>query len=904
MKKIHYWEKDVRYFLQKHQILIIMKLTVILICLFSLSVQATVYSQSAKVNLNLKEVSLKEVFKIIEKQTPCRFFYNDQFVDLDSKVSFKANDVSVDEVLNIILKNANVTHKVLENNLVVIAPIDNQAKSTITGTVTDAKTGELLPGVGIFIKGTTKAAITDRQGKFSIISTNPNATLVFSFIGYDTQEINLNGRQNITVALVPSIKNLDEVVVIGYGTTKKKDLTGSVMSVSSNDFKARPVQNLSDMIQGRAAGVTVTSLSGDAAATTKVRIRGNNSINGDNAPLYVVDGVPMGSYNPNDVASIEILKDASATAIYGSRGANGVVLITTKRGKVGAPTVELSVTQGFSNAQKSLNLMDAAEYAEFYNKYTGTSYFTADQISNFKAKGGTDWQKAIMQTGISQNYQGSVSGGSETAKYFIAGNYINNSATLKNNNANSYGIRSNVDLKIGNRFTATIDIAAHSSKVLNAGTGSTIDKYSTTNALMWSPTAPIYNADGSYNILDPIGSKSYNPYMLAIERNVNQYNTNVSANGIFAYNIIDGLKISVQPAIEKSSSELRKFENQYVITQGYPGATRGCTEDITWQITGLLTYDKVFKEKHALNIVLGSEVWSNKNNNFSAYSSNFSDNSVLWYSLQSGTDQSTGSGYTESSLASYFARANYIFNSKYYLTASMRADGSSKFRGNNQFGYFPAVAAGWLASEEGFIKDLNFFDHLKLRGSWGITGSQAISPYSTNASMSSYGYNYGTTTNYPGYIISSPANPGLKWEKTAQSDIGLDATLLKNKLSVTLDYFNKHTTDLLTAKPLPWYSGGGTTMINLGEMANSGFDGSITYIPITTKSLQWTTTFNLSILHNKVIDLGDLGTEFIPSGSVVGVELSNSPMIVREGARLGSFYGYKFFRTMGDKRSD
>ncbi|MGV8092099.1 MAG: TonB-dependent receptor [Mangrovibacterium sp.] len=881
-----------------------MKLILILICTAGLLTSfGEGYSQNTKLSLEFKNSSIESILNYIESHTEYSFMYDNRKIDISREVNIDVKNQTVEAILDQLFDKG-VNYQMIGKHIIITPKEDQsgvvvQQQKTISGKVTDSS-GSALPGVTVLVKGTSSGTITGTDGSYSLANLPPDATLVFSFVGMKMEEIKVEGKPFINVTMEEETVGIREVVAIGYGTVRKRDLTGSVTSVSSNDFSAQPVQNLSDMIQGRAAGVTVTSQSGDAAVNTKIRIRGNNSINGYNDPLYIIDGIPMGTFNPNDVASIEILKDASATAIYGSRGANGVVLVTTKRGKIGTPTVELQVTEGFSSSPKSLDLMDAATYAEFYNKYNGVSYFSADEIRGFKANGGTDWQKAIMQTGLSQNYQASVSGGSETAKYFISGNYINNSATLINNDAKYYGIRSNFDLKIGSRFTSTIDISARSSKVHNSGTGLGANKSPLWNCLMWSPTAPVFNEDGSYNRLDPIGAKALNPYMEVKEKNDNAYGTNISVNGILTYKIIDGLKISAQPAIEKSSTESRNFSNQYITQSGDPSAYRSYTESLNWQITGLLTYDKLFKDKHALNVVLGSEFWSNQYNYFTASASNFTDNRVLWYNLQNGTNKYVTSGYSESSLESFFARANYIFNSKYYLTGSIRADGSSKFRGDNQFGYFPSAAAGWVASEEEFIKNLNFFSYLKLRGSYGITGSQAVGSYSTIASMGMSGYNYGTLTDYPGYVLGSPANPGLKWEETAQFDIGLDATFLNDKFSVTLDYYSKKTTGLLTAKTLPAYSGGGSTMINLGEMKNSGFDASFTYlISGTGRDLQGKMTLNVSTLNNKVIDLGDMGTEFVPSGSFVGVELPDSPMIVREGERLGSFYGYKFLGLWG-----
>lgn len=862
-----------------------MKLTLITLFLCISGLFAETYSQSTRINLSMSNVKTSEIISAIEKQTDYLFVYVEKEVDLDRQATLMSKNQTVEEALSDLFEDSDIVYTLEGKNILLKSKSLNekqQDQRKVTGIITDEK-GEPIVGANIVQKGTSNGTVTDVEGRFTM-ELPKNATLLVSYIGYEPVEMKVDSRNSYIIKLHEDTESLEEVVVIGYGTTKKKDLTGAVARISSNDFKAQPVQNVSEMLRGNAPGVAVKT-NGDGS--TVIRVRGSNSLNGDNDPLYVVDGVPMGSYSPNDVESIEILKDASATAIYGSRGANGVILITTKRGSTGDPSVEVTANTSFATYPKYYDLLNGSEFADFYNSYFGRDV-------KFDKSVDTDWQRALTQTGIRQNYQANVSGGTEKMKFYVGGNYINNQGLIKNQDEQTYRIRSNFDFKLGSKFFARIDVSVlhmrdHGSEI----TG----KSSLLSALQWSPSVPIRKKNGDYTITDPFGiTTSMSPYYETIKGNDNHLSTEAVINGYFAYEIISGLKLSVQPSVSLSNLERRRFQEELLTANGKNRALRSTTEETTWQITGLLNYDKVFNSVHNFNAMLGAEVWEESRYFYEATGEGIGRNDFLWNNLGSASIKDMSSSYLGQSLASFFARVNYNYDSKYYLTASVRADGSSKFAKGNRFSYFPSGAVGWVLSKEDFMEDIEWLDFLKLRASYGVTGSQAIKPYATIASLRNRrNWSWGTGNRVQGIELRDPINVDLKWEETTQWDLGFDWMFL-NKWSVAVDYYNKKTDGLLTNRVLPLYSGGGSTMINLGEMRNSGIDLSVTYTPFMSKDFSWRMTLNGGFLSNEVVSLGSMGDHFIPSddANFTGVQLESSPLIVQEGESLGQMYGYKW----------
>lgn len=855
-------------------------------------ISVSTFAQSKKVTVNLNSRPLSELIKTIEAKTGMSFVYESHAVDVNQNVSVNLKDATVEEVLSSALKGSKVQYSIKDNKIMLFpGTVSKGAMASVTGKVLDAY-GESVIGASIFQKGTQNGTITDVDGNFTI-QVPEGQTLVISSIGYKTEEVKVDGRP-IQVTLADDVTLLEETVVIGYGTVKKKDLTGAIASITPLSFKAQPVQNISDMLRGNAPGVTVKE-TGDG--TVKVRIRGANSLNGDNQPLYIVDGVPMGTYSPNDVESIEILKDASATAIYGSRGANGVVVITTKRGKSGDPTIEVSANVTAASYPKYFDLLSGPEFAKFYNSYMGTNI----AFGNYD----TDWQRAITQTGLRQNYAASVSGGTDKVKYHVGGNYINNTGLVKNSNDQTYRLRSNFDFKVGRKFTAKIDLAAQKT---NKHGATTTGKNALLTALVWNPAAPLFDNDGNISVNDPNGITGFvSPYLGTMKGNNNSFATNVTANAYFAYDIVDGLKLSVQPSFNTTIVEDRNFNPKGIndATASDALADRSTNNTEVWNVTTLLNYNKTFGEDHNFGAMIGNELWGSKMNKYQASAKGIEYEQLEWNNLSMSNIKDISSSYTASQLASFFARLNYNYASKYYATVTFRADGSSKFAAGNRFSYFPSAALGWVISNEDFLKDSSWVTFLKLRASYGITGSQAIDSYSTMTTLATTsGWAFGTTDKRNGISLNAPANKDLKWESTTQYDFGVDFTIY-DKLSFSIDYWNKTTDGLLTKRQYPVYAGGGSSYINLGMMKNSGLDASINYTPFVSKDFSWTMTFNAGFLKNKVADLGEMGAEYFPGGSgYTAVQLESTPTIIQAGQPLGQFYGFNWLGLWSTDQAD
>lgn len=744
-----------------------------------------------------------------------------------------------------------------------------------------------LPGVIVYIKGTSVNTQTDNNGRFSI-NAPKGASLTFNLMGYLSKEVPVNNLSTINVELEPTTQGLGEVVVVGYGTQKRKDLTGAISSLNASAYKDQPVLNASTALQGRVAGVSVANSSGAPGGAVKIRIRGANSINASNDPLYVIDGVALSSIgiqdiNVNDIASMEVLKDASATAIYGSRGANGVIIITTKSGKAGTMHLEYNGFLSSNKPMKKYDLLSAQAYAEQANHIAGSAVF-ADPASY--AGKGTDWQDLMFQNGTTQNHQLSVSGGTEKSRYYISGYYVNQSGLLVNTNQEKFAIRANLDSKLSNKVSIGVGIfASHANSHNNGDIGSKGNPVM--SALAWAPTEPVYDSGNQYNrfAVSPIWS---NPYMTIKERKSDNSTNSAVINGRLKYDITDWLSFNVNVGLDMNTSRNAYLNNDW-ISPGNPASGQTSLESYTLQNSNALTFHKKFNDKHDLTVMGIVEETSSKYNSFTAAGSGLTSTSNGYYNLGLNTSQGISSAYTNWALLSYVGRASYTFNDKYLITATYRADGSSKFQSTaNKWGYFPSIGAGWRLSEEQFIKDLGIFSNLKLRGSWGITGNQSINPYSSLGLLTGVQYSFGTSTLYQGYMLGSPSNPDLKWETTQQTDIGLDVGLLGGRLNITADYYKKRTKDLLLQVPIASYDGGGTMFKNVGVVDNKGFEVFVEIAAIQQRDFSWTATINASAYRNKVVSLGKDSILYRP---VIGNGLINTNIqVVKTGQALGAFY--------------
>ncbi|SKC63344.1 SusC/RagA family TonB-linked outer membrane protein [Ohtaekwangia koreensis] len=756
-------------------------------------------------------------------------------------------------------------------------------QTTVSGTVKD-DTGQALPGVNIIVKGTSLGTTSDTEGKYAI-AVPADGVLLFSFIGYKSQEVSIGDRTGVDVVLSPEVTSLDEVVVVGYGTQKRSNLSGSVAKLSAESYKDQPLLNTSSALQGRVAGVSVSNYSGAPGGAVKIRIRGANSITADNEPLYVVDGVALAGVglseiNVNDIESMEVLKDATATAIYGSRGSNGVILITTKNGKTGAPKVEYNGFVSVVDPMKQYDLMDAQTYARIANLTSGAAVF-ADPGS-FAGKS-TNWQKEIFDRAITQSHQISLSGGSPDVKYFISGFTVNQNGVLLNTSQRKFGLRTNLQTNINKWISLGLNLyGARLNSHNNTDTGGKGNPVM--SALTWAPTEPVMK-DGTYNRfgISPIWS---NPYMTIKERLSDNFSNVGVFNANLRFDLTDYLTFTTTAALNMNISKLAYLNNDY-ISSGNPGAGQSSSQSYTFQTDNILEFHKMFGQ-HDVTATAVVESTSNKAETFAAQGSGLATTSNGYNNLALNNTQSIASTYSNWALLSFVGRVQYAFNDKYLFTAAMRRDGSSKFQGANKWSMFPSVSAGWKLSNEAFVQNLDAFSNLKLRGGWGVTGNQAINPYGTLGLLAATTYSYGTNTLYPAYTIGNPSNPDLKWETTRQTNIGLDIGLLKGRINITADYYDKNTTDLLLATRIANYDGGGSLLKNVGKVNNKGLELAVEGVIIQTNDLRWSAAVNYFTNRNKVINLGP--DSLVQRGTWGGGLMSAPIQVLQVGQPMSSFY--------------
>lgn len=762
---------------------------------------------------------------------------------------------------------------------------------TVVGTVSDASGP--VPGVNVLVKGGSSGAVTDLDGSYKI-SVNEGDIIVFSFMGFVTQEISYTGQSTINIVLKEDTALLEEVLVIGYGTVKKSDLTGSVGSVTADDFKEQPVTNLSQALQGRVAGVNVTRNSGAPGGNVKIRIRGANSMLGDNDPLYVVDGVALnigiGDINVNDIESIEVLKDASSTAIYGSRGANGVIMITTKKGSKDRSVVQATVNIGISQIANKYDLMGAGEFSELVNTYR-PDYFSQQEINEFKQNGGVDWQDEIFQLGISQDYQLSMSGGNEKTSFYVSGNFLDQTGVILESKQKKYSARANISSKMSDKFSFEFNSYVARIEALNNG-----DLGSKSNpvfgALIYSPTTPIYTDDNEWNISDVLASPSAkNPLMLLKERYDDFESNTFTVNTNLIYDITDDLKFNVILGADNNSYAPGGYQNEW-INPAQTSAYLNENKSFTWQNSNILTYKKIINDSHDLT---ATGIFEQSQFNYRGFNANGSDIqpiSVKYNNLGIAAGQTIGSYKSKTSMRSYVGRVSYKFMDRYLLTATYRADGTSKFQGDNKWGYFPSVGAAWRISQESFMENIDVISNLKLRGSWGVTGNQGISAYATIAKIGTTYSTFGLGSSYAGSTITGADNPDLKWETTSQINIGFDIAFYSGRWRLSADYYDKQTEDLLHGVTIPAYNGGGSINRNIGSMENKGFEIVISGVAIMNDNFNWNVDLNMASNKNKLLDLGP--DDMLLGGNYAAGLTQESPFVIKVGESLGSFWGYKW----------
>lgn len=760
---------------------------------------------------------------------------------------------------------------------------DGDAGKTIKGVINDEQ-GETIIGASVIIKGEDTGTTSDMDGRFTLEAPE-GAILVISYIGYHTQEVKVRKRSLLRVVLKEDNQLLDEVVVVGYGTVKKSDLTGAVSGVSNRQYKNQPVQRVENILQGRTPGVEVTATSGMPGASMKVRVRGTTSINKSSDPLYVIDGIISSSgldgINPSDIQSMEILKDASSTAIYGSRGSNGVILITTKQGSEGKAQVTFDASVGLSTVRKQCDLLNAYEYATALNDIRGSSTISAEDLEAYKnGTKGINWTDLLTRTGITQDYRLAISGGNEKVKYLISGNVLDQEAITIMSDYKRYGIRANIDSEVKPWLTISAKLNASSLHKHNEGGANWlhVTNFSPTMELK-DPETGVYNTD-PYNM---IGSS---PYGEMIVNNSDSYSYNLNANLTLLFKIMKGLTLSVQGGYDYDNSPSYSFRSKL----DSPGAINSASNTNAlhnyWQNTNNLTWQKQFGD-HSFTAMGVWEISRSWDSQLKGTGSNLNNESVGYWNLGNAAIRDASNSYTEFSLASGIVRANYDYKKRYFITAALRADGSSKFQGDNKWGYFPSAAVAWDIAQESFMSNQHVLDQLKLRASFGVTGNQDIAAYSTLGMLSGASYGWGTSTSSTGYWGYQFATPGITWEKTYQYDLGLDMSI--GGFNITVDWFKKQTKDLLFQKQVPKYNGGGTYWVNQGKLNNTGVELSLTTFPVK-EAVTWETSLNASYVKNEVADLA--GDDFVLTANYS--DLGGPMQIMKPGYPMGSFYVYQW----------
>lgn len=900
-----------------------MRLSILmLICALNFVQASNSYAQNAKVNLNVSNQTVREVLDEIENQSEFTFFFNNRHVDLQRRVSVTARKSDVFKVLDTVFEGTNVHYSVVDKKIVLSTesvPAGQQSHTKkITGKVIDTNKEPII-GVNMVVKEQpTLGTVTDIDGNFSL-TVPENATLQVSYIGYNTQELSVAGKTLFTILMKEDNKTLDEVVVIGYGTMKKSDITGSVASVKVSELKEGVSTSVDQMLLGKSAGVNVVQSSGEPGGGFSVNIRGASSINGGVSPLYVIDGIPidnsrpvsqgsivgfdsnrsprnpMSSINPADIESIEILKDASATAIYGSRGANGVILITTKGGKEEKMKVGYSGYVGIQSPSRKLDLLNATDYKRVLNEIIDAGgeqeASRVGEIANGGA--GTDWQDEVMkQNAIVHEHQLSFTGGSKKTTYYTSFNYINQDGIVKNTSFERISARVNLKSDINSKLQIGLNATGTYMKDNYVANGFGVNEFAgvMNSAYNYDPTYPVKDADGNY-ALSPLLSID-NP--MALDEGMKSYSDTyrILASAFGEYHFTKDLFARLNLGTDFMNESRKSFVSSETIAgRNYGGlASNQNSEKTNYIVEGTLNYGKTFK-KHTIGALAGVSYQRYVTSYLNNKASDFPNESLGADNLGLGNQETfrMQNSVTGNRLASYIGRANYSYDDKYLATVTFRADGSSRFGKNNKFGYFPSAALAWKISNESFLKNIRQLTSLKLRAGWGRTGNQEIGDYPAISTYSQAGSAIWDGKQVVGTAPAKIPNPDLKWETTDQLNLGLDFGIFNNRINGGVDYFRKKTTDMLLQLPIPQSTGYNSILSNVGRIDNNGFEFFINTVNVDTRNFSWQSNITFTSMRNKVKDLGGID-EIIVGAGYTHVE---QVAIRKPGLPLNSYYGWE-----------
>lgn len=912
-----------------------MRLTLFCFLLAVFGVQASSYSQNTRFNFKYKNTSIKQILDDIKNQSDFEFFYSNDDFDTSTKVDLKISNATVEEVLQKIVDPNSLKYSVIDKT-VVISNVKtkemsgSQQEKTVKGTIKDSG-GVPIPGVSVVVKGTTQGSLSDQDGNYTITGITNGTVLQFSFVGMNTKDVPVGNQSVINVILEENTIGIEEVVAIGYGAQKKRDISTAISSVSSDDLKDKPVSNFAQAISGKMAGVRISNTNAAPGGGTNIVIRGVSSINASNSPLVVIDGFPMkdgfnknenplNSINPADIESIEVLKDASSSAIYGTQAANGVILITTKKGKTGKPSINVNVSTGYQQMINKIEVLNREDFLKYMDDARANAYIIEDpnfgtnntnlplwqwtdsdatRISNWAkysqhasamAQPGakharwitvsdatkampydTDWQDAITQIGKISDIQISASGGTDNVSYMISGGYFDQEGIIPTSGYDRFSFRANVDLKINDhvKFGLLLAPSIENMSILSNTEGG-------------AGNNPFYNAIAAPPILNAVDDKGVPVYWGTVLDGPWDWNLNSFVNPLHQYMKQDDRRtaknlstlygeISILKDFKFRSefhTEFRYWEQNFFLPNAVPtggqtfSRSQGTNQTSTrlyWNSQNFLTYQKNFG-KHAVTAMAGYSV--EESNYRSNYINKYDYPTDLITTLNQATTvlnaqndaRTNSSGET---MIGSFGRAMYNYAGKYYFTGSVRRDGSSRFGQDNKWGIFPSMSVAWRASDESFFEPLKkYINDLKIRGGWGVIGNAGIANYLALSTLNSTSYVLGQgSTVAAAYVDGKVANSKLGWETTTDYSAGADMQLLNNRVTFSIDYFYRKTTDMLFNMPLPTITGFNSYMANIGAMRNRGFEYSINSRNLTG-TLKWTTDFNLSYYRNRVLDIG------------------------------------------------
>ncbi|MBS1745844.1 MAG: TonB-dependent receptor [Bacteroidetes bacterium] len=864
--------------------------------IFICCMQASANGFAQQVTLHESNASLEKIFETIKKQTGYVFWFEDKTIQHAKNINITLKDATIDEALDACLKDQSLSYEKI-GKTIVIKPALVQKVDTLNAKITPPKGGikgkivnendQPLPGATLVISRLNKSFVADASGEFSIDGLNEGEyELSVSYIGYQQTKIKVeikNGLPtDVVIKLTQSVNAINEVVVVGYGTQQKKDITGAISVVSSKALEDRPNTEFGYSLEGKAAGVQIIRSSGQPQAGFSIRIRGVSTITSGSEPLYIVDGVPTASINeinPADIESFSILKDASSAAIYGSSGANGVVLITTKRGKSGATKLNLDIYNGTSSVWRKLPVLNSTEYEELMSDM-GMSANWSQYNDN------TNWQDELFRTAHSQNYQLSVSGGNEKTNFYLSGDFVKDDGVVIGNTMNRTNFKINLDHRINKIFK--IGTSVSYDRWFDVDVSENSRNGSILNAILGSPVIGVWDSTGKEYTTDPFRNDLDNPVALADGFFHNYSNQRFNGNAYIEANLFAGLKLRSMFGYEKYNGIYNYYVDPYktVTGRGFNGqAELSQNDNQYWISESTINYSKSFG-KHSISALAGFIVSKTTSAASDIITHNFANPAITTVNGGSVVDHATATADAQTT-TSAISRITYDYAEKYLLTVNMRADAASVFGPDNRWGYFPSFSAGWRISKE------KFFDHiapiindLKVRGSWGIVGNSQIGAYSYLGTVAPTGsYVIGGNV-VAGYLPVSLENPSLKWETTKQTDIGIDAAFLDSKIVFTADYYYKKTTGLLLDAPVPASSGYTSALKNIGDLQNTGFEFQISTKNISKKDFEWSTDFNISFNKNKVLNIAG-GT--IYDGPI---DERGNTSIVQAGLPLGSFFGY------------